>query len=64
MVLVIDPITGQKMRSWRGMVQPETLLEVQTIQIMYMCSVGLVLQTFFQYLCVEFEKVHKRPLAQ
>ncbi|XP_074341409.1 plant UBX domain-containing protein 7-like isoform X2 [Apium graveolens] len=26
-VLVIDPITGQKMRSWRGMVQPETLLE-------------------------------------
>ncbi|KAL1803526.1 hypothetical protein ACET3Z_032173 [Daucus carota] len=27
MVLVIDPITGQKMRSWRGMVQPETLLE-------------------------------------
>lgn len=27
-VLVIDPITGQKMRSWRGMVQPETLLEV------------------------------------
>ncbi|KAL6579504.1 hypothetical protein OROMI_009720 [Orobanche minor] len=26
-VLVIDPITGQKMHSWRGMVQPETLLE-------------------------------------
>ncbi|XP_031113045.1 plant UBX domain-containing protein 7 isoform X2 [Ipomoea triloba] len=26
-VLVVDPITGQKMRSWRGMVQPETLLE-------------------------------------
>ncbi|OIT35666.1 PREDICTED: plant UBX domain-containing protein 7 [Nicotiana attenuata] len=26
-VLVLDPITGQKMRSWRGMVQPETLLE-------------------------------------
>lgn len=26
-VMVIDPITGQKMRSWRGMVQPETLLE-------------------------------------
>ncbi|OMO60741.1 hypothetical protein CCACVL1_23899 [Corchorus capsularis] len=26
-VLVIDPITGQKMRSWTGMVQPETLLE-------------------------------------
>lgn len=26
-VLVIDPITGQKMRSWRGMVQPENLLE-------------------------------------
>lgn len=26
-VLVIDPITGQKMRAWRGMVQPETLLE-------------------------------------
>ncbi|XP_052881606.1 plant UBX domain-containing protein 7 isoform X3 [Gossypium arboreum] len=26
-VLVIDPITGQKMRSWFGMVQPESLLE-------------------------------------
>ncbi|KAL5762912.1 hypothetical protein ACOSP7_019176 [Xanthoceras sorbifolium] len=26
-VLVIDPITGQKMRSWGGMVQPENLLE-------------------------------------
>ncbi|KAL3652852.1 hypothetical protein CASFOL_002533 [Castilleja foliolosa] len=26
-VLVLDPITGQKMHSWRGMVQPETLLE-------------------------------------
>lgn len=27
-VMVIDPVTGQKMRSWRGMIQPETLLEV------------------------------------
>ncbi|KAL0296515.1 UNVERIFIED_CONTAM: Plant UBX domain-containing protein 7, partial [Sesamum radiatum] len=26
-ILVIDPITGQKMHSWRGMVQPENLLE-------------------------------------
>ncbi|CAK8562059.1 unnamed protein product [Lathyrus sativus] len=26
-VLIIDPITGQKMRSWGGMVQPESLLE-------------------------------------
>ncbi|PON82187.1 UBX domain-containing protein [Trema orientale] len=26
-VLVIDPITGQKMRSWKGMVQAERLLE-------------------------------------
>ncbi|XP_049362053.1 plant UBX domain-containing protein 7-like [Solanum verrucosum] len=26
-ILVIDPITGQNMRSWNGMVQPETLLE-------------------------------------
>ncbi|CAN0890992.1 Plant UBX domain-containing protein 7 [Linum grandiflorum] len=26
-VLVIDPITGQKMRLWCGMVQPESLLE-------------------------------------
>ncbi|KAI4313422.1 hypothetical protein L6164_026406 [Bauhinia variegata] len=26
-VLIIDPITGQKMRSWVGMVQPESLLE-------------------------------------
>ncbi|KAI3696145.1 hypothetical protein L1987_79155 [Smallanthus sonchifolius] len=25
--LVIDPITGQKMRLWRGMIQPECLLE-------------------------------------
>ncbi|KAJ9563602.1 hypothetical protein OSB04_008762 [Centaurea solstitialis] len=25
--LVIDPVTGQKMRLWRGMVQPENLLE-------------------------------------
>lgn len=26
-IMVIDPITGQKMRSWRGMVQPQNLLE-------------------------------------
>ncbi|CAI9096835.1 OLC1v1033064C5 [Oldenlandia corymbosa var. corymbosa] len=26
-VMLVDPVTGQKMRSWRGMVQPETLLE-------------------------------------
>ncbi|GAA0159280.1 scaffold/adaptor protein [Lithospermum erythrorhizon] len=26
-ILVIDPVTGQKIRSWRGMVQPESLLE-------------------------------------
>ncbi|CAH8389068.1 unnamed protein product [Eruca vesicaria subsp. sativa] len=26
-ILVIDPTTGQKMRMWSGMVQPETLLE-------------------------------------
>ncbi|KAI5678273.1 hypothetical protein M9H77_09223 [Catharanthus roseus] len=26
-VMVIDPVTGQKMRSWRGMIQPENLLE-------------------------------------
>ncbi|CAA2954874.1 plant UBX domain-containing 7 isoform X1 [Olea europaea subsp. europaea] len=26
-ILIIDPITGQKMRSWLGMVQPENLLE-------------------------------------
>ncbi|KAL3830729.1 hypothetical protein ACJIZ3_019531 [Penstemon smallii] len=26
-VLVIDPVTGQKMRFWRGMVHPENLLE-------------------------------------
>ncbi|KAJ6324231.1 hypothetical protein OIU76_011520 [Salix suchowensis] len=26
-VLIIDPITGQKMHSWVGMVQPESLLE-------------------------------------
>lgn len=27
-VLVIDPITGQRMRAWNGMVHPERLLEV------------------------------------
>lgn len=26
-ILVIDPVTGQKMRLWRGMIQPENLLE-------------------------------------
>ncbi|OVA03630.1 UBX [Macleaya cordata] len=26
-VLVLDPITGQKLRSWSGMIQPERLLE-------------------------------------
>ncbi|XXG60187.1 hypothetical protein AAC387_Pa04g2152 [Persea americana] len=26
-ILVIDPITGQKLRSWNGMIQPESLLE-------------------------------------
>ncbi|KAE9614524.1 hypothetical protein Lal_00012114 [Lupinus albus] len=26
-VLILDPITGQKMRSWCGMVEPESLLE-------------------------------------
>ncbi|XP_058098107.1 plant UBX domain-containing protein 7-like isoform X2 [Magnolia sinica] len=26
-VLVIDPVTGQKMRSWNGMIQPDSLLE-------------------------------------
>ncbi|KAJ6840389.1 plant UBX domain-containing protein 7 [Iris pallida] len=26
-VLIIDPVTGQKMRGWSGMVQPERLLE-------------------------------------
>lgn len=26
-ILIIDPITGQKMRSWTGMVQPERILE-------------------------------------
>ncbi|XP_057961232.1 plant UBX domain-containing protein 7 isoform X2 [Malania oleifera] len=26
-ILVIDPITGQKMRSWCGMIQPDSLLE-------------------------------------
>jgi hypothetical protein len=30
-VLIIDPITGQKMHSWVGMVQPESLLEVRAL---------------------------------
>lgn len=30
-VLIIDPITGQRMRSWNGMVQPECLLEVNAM---------------------------------
>lgn len=27
-ILVVDPITGQKMRCWNGMIQPMDLLEV------------------------------------
>lgn len=27
-ILIIDPVTGQKMRSWSGMVHPDRLLEV------------------------------------
>ena len=27
-ILLIDPITGQKMRGWSGMVYPDSLLEV------------------------------------
>lgn len=30
---MIDPITGQKMRSWCGMIQPERLLEVCFIDL-------------------------------
>ncbi|KAL1550595.1 plant UBX domain-containing protein 7-like [Salvia divinorum] len=26
-IMVVDPITGQKMRTWRGMIQPQNLLE-------------------------------------
>lgn len=37
-VLVIDPITGQKMRSWNGMVEPERLLEVNSCS--FMSNVG------------------------
>lgn len=36
-VLIIDPITGQKMRSWNGMVQPERLLEVN-VMVYIVCS--------------------------
>ncbi|GJU27946.1 plant UBX domain-containing protein 7-like protein [Tanacetum coccineum] len=33
--IVIDPITGQKMRLWRGMIDPESLLEVDNIVKIY-----------------------------
>jgi hypothetical protein len=40
-VLIIDPITGQKMYSWAGMVQPESLLEVRALCVFlyFLCSV-------------------------
>ena len=40
-VLIIDPITGQKMHSWVGMVQPESLLEVRALCVFlyFLCSV-------------------------
>ena len=31
-ILIIDPVTGQKMRAWSGMVQPDRLLEVMSMQ--------------------------------
>ncbi|GJZ90650.1 plant UBX domain-containing protein 7-like protein [Tanacetum coccineum] len=33
--IVIDPITGQKMRLWRGMIDPESLLEVDNFVKIY-----------------------------
>lgn len=43
-VLIIDPITGQKMRSWNGMVQPERLLEV--MGIVSLCIFTVVYKVF------------------
>lgn len=37
-ILVIDPITGQKLHSWRGMVQPEKLLEVNELFTLLLCT--------------------------
>jgi hypothetical protein len=51
-VLVIDPITGQKMRSWCGMVQPERLLEV--------CVTAVCILLFQQLDFIRFVSFGKR----
>jgi hypothetical protein len=38
-ILVIDPLTGQKMRSWEGMISAERLLEV-----IHPATFGVILQ--------------------
>lgn len=75
-VLVIDPITGQKMHSWFGMVQPERLLEVNILEILiifisimgsvYLKNVSCVLQDLLPFMdgCPKYHHVtlsHKRP---
>jgi hypothetical protein len=35
-ILLIDPITGQKMRGWNGMVYPDSLLEVFSNPVFYL----------------------------
>ena len=50
-VLVIDPITGQKMRSWSGMVQPERLLEV--------CVMGMHILVFQWHDLIETSHLEK-----
>lgn len=53
-VLVIDPITGQKMRSWCGMVQPERLLEV--------CDTAMCILVFQQHDFIRFVPFRKKGL--
>lgn len=50
-VMVIDPVTGQKIHSWRGMVQPETLLEVHSPCLWFVDKDHVLLPRSFYVLC-------------
>lgn len=75
--LVIDPVTGQKMRLWRGMIQPENLLEVwNTVveihsiryfkRLTFECKIWLIGKDLLQFMDGSpkdhhFSLSHKRP---
>jgi hypothetical protein len=52
-ILVIDPITGQKMRAWEGMVSAERLLEVHLYLIhqslLYLDGFFLKINYYYYY---------------